>query len=79
MKRTPQAIANLELAQIPKGDPGSALNAYRAIYAMTRQKGLGKNREDVPATREFAHREGLRAARSIDPTFDFSMPNGDTD
>jgi len=75
MKPAPQTIVEYELAQIPKGAPGSALNMFRAVYNMTRLKGLGKNPEDVQPTREAAHLEALRAAREVEPTFDIAMPN----
>jgi hypothetical protein len=77
MESTPQTIAESELAQVPKGDPGSALNRYRSVYAMTRQKGLGKTPEDVEPTIEFAHLNALEAARSTDPSFDTPAPRGE--
>lgn len=79
MKPNPQTMVDLELAQVPKGAPGSALNMYRSIYNMTRLKGLGKKPDGVPATRQAAHQEALAAARSVDSTFDISMPDGNTD
>lgn len=78
MESTPQTIVESELSQVPKGEPGSALNQYRAIYAMTRQKGLGRNPEDVQATPQCAHLTALEAARSIDPSFDIRMLSGET-
>lgn len=35
MKGTPSTVVESELSQVPKGEPGSALNQYRAVYAMT--------------------------------------------
>jgi hypothetical protein len=78
MESTPQSVAESELAQVPKGEPGSALNQFRSIYAMTRQKGLGKKPEDVEPTAEFAHRTALKAARLIDASFDIPVPVGET-
>jgi hypothetical protein len=78
MESKPQTVTESELAQVPTGEPGSALNQYRSIYAMTRQKGLGRTPEDVEPTSEFAHHIALKAARSIDPSFDMPMPGGRT-
>jgi hypothetical protein len=75
MNSSPQIIVEFELAQVPKGAPGSALSRYRAVYNMTRLKGLGKKPEGMPATREAAHLEALKAARQVEPTIDISMPN----
>ena len=75
MESTPQTIVESELSQVPKGVPGSALNQYRAIYAMTRQKGIGSTPEGVEPTIQFAHLTALEAARSIDPYFDIPPPH----
>jgi hypothetical protein len=77
LQGAPSEIVQSELAQIPKGDSGSALNQYRAIYAMTRQKGLGSAPGGVEPTIEFAHLTALAAARSIDPGFDSPAPRSD--
>lgn len=77
MEGTPQDIVESELARIPKGEPGSALNQYRSIYAMTRQKGLGSTPESVEPTIQFAHLNAIEAARSIDPYFDTPPPRCD--
>ena len=76
MKPTPQTLVDFELAQVPKGAPGSALNMYRAAYNMTRLKCLGKKPDGVLPTREAAHLQALNEARLLEPTFDISMPNG---
>ena len=75
MEGTPQTIVESELSQVPKGEPGSALNQYRSIYAMTRQKGLGGATEGVEPTIQFAHLNAITAARSIDPNFYTPTPH----
>lgn len=74
-RSVPWATVELELEQLPSGPPGSAINTYRAIWQMTRTKGLGRNPESVPTTREYAHSRALTAARETDPTFDIHMPD----
>ncbi len=76
VKPTPQTLVDFELAQVPKGTPGSALNMYRAVYNMVRLKGLGKKPDGVLPTHEAAHLQALNDARLVEPTFDISMPNG---
>ena len=78
VENMPQFFAESELADVPKGEPGSAINLYRAIYAMTRQKGLGRTPDGVEASSEFARRTAVEAARSIDPDFDIAAPRGET-
>ena len=70
----PWATVELELDQVPKGRPGSAVNIYRDVWTMTRLQGLGRDPKETLPTREFAHESALASARMLDPDFDIPMP-----
>lgn len=71
----PSAVVKRELSNVPRGRNASAESIYRMVYAMTRQRGLGKRAQAVPPTREFAHAQALAEARKTDPTFSIRMPS----
>ena len=71
----PSAVVKAELSSVPKGRHTSAESIYRMVYAMTRQRGLGRRAQGIPPTREFAHQQGLAEARKTDPDFDIQMPS----
>lgn len=70
----PSDVVKQELAQLPKGRKGSAISFYRMVYAVVRQRGLGRHAQGIPPTREFAHRWALAEARKVDPGFHISLP-----
>jgi predicted DNA-binding transcriptional regulator AlpA len=73
-RSVPWATVELELEQLPKGPPGSAINVYRDAWMITRMHALGRNPKGIPATRDFAHQQALAGARQVDPAFDAAMP-----
>jgi len=74
-RSVPWATVELELEQLPQGPTGSASSRYRAVWEITRMKALGRNPEEVPRTREYAHAVALAAARQVDPSFAVAMPS----
>jgi hypothetical protein len=44
------------------------------VYAMTRERGLGRRAQGIPPTRQFAHNMALAEARKIDPSFEVRLP-----
>jgi predicted DNA-binding transcriptional regulator AlpA len=74
-RSVPWATVELELEQLPQGPAASAANRYRAVWEITRMKALGRNPEEVPRDREYAHTHALAAARQIDPSFAIDMPS----
>lgn len=74
-RSVPWATVELELEQLPKGPPGSPMNIYRDVWAMTRLQALGRSPRGALPTREFAHEHALAAARELDGDFDVDMPD----
>jgi hypothetical protein len=73
-RSVPWAIVELELEQLPKGPPGSAVMYYRNAWNIVRLQALGRDPKGVPLSREYAHGVSLAEARKVDPTFDVAMP-----
>ncbi len=71
---SPSEIVKGELSLLPKGQKASALSVYRMVYAVIREKGLGRHAEGVPGTREFAHERAVAEARRVDPGFEVTLP-----
>lgn len=71
----PWATVELELEQLPKGAPGSAIMIYRNAWNITRLQALGREPKGVPPTREYAHSVSLAEARKVDAEFDVAMPS----
>ena len=70
----PWATVELELEQLPRGGPGSAVNIYRMAWEAARMKALAREPKGAPATRQGAHAIALAAAREVDPGVDVQMP-----
>lgn len=71
---SPAEVVERELSALPRGRNADALSHYRAVYAMTRQQGLGRNPQRIPPTRQFAHEQAIEEARRVDPTFTVPVP-----
>lgn len=76
--RSPQAIANAELAQLRLTGLPLAQSAFRMAYAAARQHALGGGPKprDVPRTRQPAYQIALRQALQSDPAFRADTPEG---
>ena len=74
-RSVPWATVEVELEQVPRGAPGSALNVYRDVWTAVRLQALGREPKDGPSTLEAAHALSLAEARKVDPAFDVRIPS----